>query len=78
MIKNEIIEEKDLPIVIKHKKGEVVQMLGIKDMICPSCKKTFYRNLRDRKINKQIQCPWCENVFVNTSNNKFELKKYGD
>lgn len=71
-IKQEILTT---PIMIKHEKGETVQMLGIKSMVCPYCHKKFFRHWRDRIVGKQITCPHCGETSVNTSNKKFELKK---
>lgn len=76
MVKNEIIDKKELPITVKHGNENSVQMLGIKDMNCLHCGKKFYQQFRKRFLNSQITCSHCGKIHINKSWKKFDLRKF--
>jgi len=50
----------------------------IRQMDCLYCGKRFFRNRNDIVIDRQIKCPNCGEMHVNTSNKKFKLRKFTD
>lgn len=76
-MKGRVLTKEELPVKIWHKKGEMGNILNVKSMVCLSCRKTFYRNSRDNVINKQISCPFCGQLHINTSPS-FDLRKFDE
>ena len=76
MVKTEELTRDDLPITIKHKINEITDVGGIKQLDCLYCNERFFRNRNDIVLNRQIKCPHCGKVHINTSNKKFKLRKF--